>query len=242
MTVEDPEPANAPASELPVATALPKPAAPVPPLPRARPIVLDPRVLLVGGGVAFIGVMVLGVFLWMVPTAAARELQAACRGMKIESELNPALCPTGAACALPIAAPDFTAQDITGKQVKLSDLRGKVVLLEFWTFACWNCQHVEPEMKRWHAAYADRGLTVIGVHTPELDYEKDPANVERYVREHGITYPVAIDNDSATWDRYDNHAWPALYLIDRKGQIRYVRVGEGAYDETQRRIEALLAE
>src|SRR5512138_416887 len=116
MTVEDPEPANGPASELPVATALPKPAVPTP--PRSKAIVFDPRVLLVGGGVAFIGVLVLAVFLWMVPTAAARELQAACRGMKIESELNPALCPNGTACALPVAAPDFTAQDITGKQVK----------------------------------------------------------------------------------------------------------------------------
>ena len=140
-------------------------------------------------------------------------------------------------------APEITAgRWLNSSPRSLADLRGKVVLLEFWTFACWNCQHVEPEMKRWHAAYADRGLTVIGVHTPELDYEKDPANVERYVREHGITYPVAIDNDSATWDRYDNHAWPALYLIDRKGQIRYVRVGEGAYDETQRQIEMLLKE
>src|SRR4029079_15371475 len=108
--VEDPEPANGPTSELPVATAHPKQAAAVPAPPRTRPIVLDPRVLFVGGGVAFMGVVVLAVFLWMVPTAAARELQAACRGMKIESELNPALCPTGAAGARPNAAAVFRAQ------------------------------------------------------------------------------------------------------------------------------------
>jgi thiol-disulfide isomerase/thioredoxin len=124
----------------------------------------------------------------------------------------------------------------------LADLRGQVVLVEFWTFACWNCQHVEPRMKQWHAAYRDHGLRVIGVHTPELAIEKDPANVERYVREHGITYPVAIDTDFATWNRYGNEAWPALYLIDRRGQIRYVRVGEGAYEETERQIDALLRE
>jgi thiol-disulfide isomerase/thioredoxin len=143
----------------------------------------------------------------------------------------------------PRPAPEITAgRWLNSSPKSVADLRGKVVLLEFWTFACWNCQHVEPEMKRWHAAYADRGLTVIGVHTPELEEEKDPANVERYVREHGIAYPVAIDNAFATWDRYGNRAWPALYLIDRHGQIRYVRIGEGAYDETQKQIEALLAE
>ena len=143
----------------------------------------------------------------------------------------------------PRPAPEISAgRWINSAPLHLADLRGKVVLLEFWTFACWNCQHVEPEVKRWHATYADRGLTVIGVHTPELEEEKDPANVERYVREHGIAYPVAIDNEFATWDRYANRAWPALYLIDRRGQIRYVRVGEGAYEETQRQIEALLAE
>ena len=140
-------------------------------------------------------------------------------------------------------APEITAgRWLNSPPLHVADLHGKVVLVEFWTFACWNCQHVEPEVKRWHAAYANRGLTVIGVHTPELDYERDPANVEQYVREHGIAYPVALDTDSATWNRYANEAWPALYLIDRKGQIRYVRVGEGAYDETQRQIEALLAE
>ena len=140
-------------------------------------------------------------------------------------------------------APEISAgRWLNSPPLQLADLRGRVVLVEFWTFACWNCQHVEPQMKRWHAAYGDRGLTVIGVHTPELDEEKDPANVARYVREHGIAYPVAIDNDFATWNRYANQAWPALYLIDRRGQIRYVRVGEGAYEETQRQIEALLAE
>jgi thiol-disulfide isomerase/thioredoxin len=159
MTVEDPESA----SELPSATALPKAAPAVPTPSRSKAIVFDPRVLLVGGGVAFIGVLVLVVFLWMVPTAAARELQAACRGMKIESELNPALCPTGAACALPIAAPDFTAQDITGKQVKLSDLRGKVVLLNFWASWCGVCKTEKPALNAMAAEMASDDFVVIAL-------------------------------------------------------------------------------
>src|SRR5689334_5637329 len=95
-------------------------------------IMIDPRTLLVGGAVALVGVVVLGLFLWMVPAAAKREASAACRGLKVETELNPALCPggaSGAGCALPVPAPDFTAKDVTGKDVKLSDFRGKVVLL-----------------------------------------------------------------------------------------------------------------
>lgn len=153
------------------------------------------------------------------------------------------LCRPAAGEAIARPAPEVSAgRWLNSAPLRLADLRGRVVLLEFWTFACWNCQHVEPAMKRWHADYGARGLTVIGVHTPELEIEKDPANVERYVREHGIAYPVAVDNDFATWKRYGNQAWPALYLIDRRGQIRYVRVGEGAYEETQRQIEALLNE
>lgn len=107
---------------------------------------IDPRTLLVGGSVALVGVVVLGLFLWMVPNAAARERTAACRGMRVENALNPALCPNGTSCTLPVPAPDFTAKDITGKDVKLSDFRGKVVLLNFWASWCGVCKTEKPAL------------------------------------------------------------------------------------------------
>jgi thiol-disulfide isomerase/thioredoxin len=109
-------------------------------------VMIDPRTLLVGGAVALVGVVVLGMFLWMVPSAAARELTAACRGLKVDAELNPALCPNGASCTLPVPAPDFTATDLTGKTVKLSDFRGKVVLLNFWASWCGVCKTEKPSL------------------------------------------------------------------------------------------------
>jgi len=126
--------------------------------------------------------------------------------------------------------------------LRMQALRGKVVLVEFWTFACWNCQNVEPYVKAWHAKYAAQGLTVIGVHTPELARERVLANVRAYVKERAIAYPVLIDNGFATWRAYGNRYWPALYLVDKRGRIRHVAIGEGRYDETEARIRALLAE
>jgi len=124
----------------------------------------------------------------------------------------------------------------------LAGLAGKVVLVEFWTFGCYNCRNVEPHVKEWHRRYAERGLVVIGVHTPELRDERNVDNIRRYLLEHEISYPVVVDNDFATWNRYGNKAWPALYLVDKRGLIRLVRVGEGGYTETERTIEALLSE
>jgi thiol-disulfide isomerase/thioredoxin len=124
----------------------------------------------------------------------------------------------------------------------LAELRGKVVLVEFWTFACWNCQNVEPHVRAWHQRYAARGLVVIGVHTPELDRERDLANVKQYVKEHRITWPVLVDNGFRTWRAYGNRYWPAFYLIDGQGRIRHQRFGEGGYEEMEARIRELLAE
>ena len=118
----------------------------------------------------------------------------------------------------------------------------RVVLLEFWTYSCYNCQNTHPYVNSWHEEYADDGLLVIGVHRPEFEFEKDPASVEAAVREAGIAYPVVLDNDSATWDAYDNRYWPARYLIDADGFVRYTHFGEGAYDETEAKIRELLAE
>jgi thiol-disulfide isomerase/thioredoxin len=122
------------------------------------------------------------------------------------------------------------------------NLGEKVVLLEFWTYSCINCQNVQPYLNEWHEEYEDDGLLVIGVHRPEFEFEKDPTSVERAVGEAGIEYPVVLDNNSATWDAYDNRYWPARYLIDADGFIRYQHFGEGAYEENEQEIQELLAE
>ena len=126
--------------------------------------------------------------------------------------------------------------------LRLADLRGKVVIVEMWTFGCINCQHVMPSLKEWYSKYKDQGLVIIGNHFPEFSYEADLANLKDAIARNGIEYPVAQDNDGATWQAYKNQYWPALYLIDKQGHIRYVHIGEGGYKETEENIKALLAE
>ena len=140
-------------------------------------------------------------------------------------------------------APDIaTTTWLNSAPIHVEDLKGKVVMVEFWTFGCYNCRNVEPHVKEWHHKYAERGLVVIGVHSPEFSYEHDLDKVKRYLNEHDIRFPVPIDNDFATWNRYGNRYWPAMYVIDKQGVVRYIRVGEGGYQETERIIQALLAE
>jgi thiol-disulfide isomerase/thioredoxin len=126
--------------------------------------------------------------------------------------------------------------------LRLANLHGKVVLMDMWTFDCINCQHVIPALKEWYGKYKDQGLVIIGNHFPEFDYEKQLANVKDAVVRYGIAYPVAQDNDGTTWQAFGNHYWPTMYLIDKKGHIRYVHIGEGNYEETEASIKALLAE
>lgn len=126
--------------------------------------------------------------------------------------------------------------------LRLADLRGRVVLLEMWTFGCINCQNVMPSLREWHARYQDQGLVIIGNHYPEFSYEADLENLKKAIARFDIQYPVAQDNDGATWRAYKNHYWPALYLIDKQGHIRYVHIGEGRYQETEENIRALLEE
>ena len=130
----------------------------------------------------------------------------------------------------------------TDSPVSLSDLRGSVVLLDFWTFGCINCQRTQPYLNEWNAAYEDRGLRIIGVHSPEFDYERDAGNVRDALVEAGIRYPVALDNDFRTWREWSQRFWPARYLIDRSGTVRLVHYGEGAYEETEAAIQSLLAQ
>lgn len=140
-------------------------------------------------------------------------------------------------------APEISGHSwLNSKPLKLAELKGKVVLVEFWTFGCSNCRNVEPYVKSWHQKYADRGLVIIAVHAPEFSYERVLANVQRYIRYHAISYPVAIDNNFTTWKLYNNRYWPAMYLIDKRGVIRYLRVGEGGYRQTEQQIVELLEE
>jgi cytochrome c biogenesis protein CcdA/thiol-disulfide isomerase/thioredoxin len=121
-------------------------------------------------------------------------------------------------------------------------LRGKVVLVDFWTYSCINCLRTLPHVKAWYRTYRNRGLVVLGVHTPEFAFEHVPGNVKGAVQRLGIKYPVALDNDYATWNAFQNQYWPAKYLIDRQGHLRYYHPGEGEYDETEARIRTLLGE
>ncbi len=144
-------------------------------------------------------------------------------------------------------APEFTeTQDWFNtpgdRPLTLDSLRGRVVLIDFWTYTCINCIRTLPYLKAWNAAYANEGLTIVGVEAPEFAFEKDASNVEDAIGQFGLRYPVVQDNDMGTWNAYGNQYWPADYLIDAKGQVRYATFGEGDYDKTETAIRALLAE
>jgi cytochrome c biogenesis protein CcdA/thiol-disulfide isomerase/thioredoxin len=124
----------------------------------------------------------------------------------------------------------------------MSELRGKVVVVDFWTYSCVNCVRTIPYLKAWYDAYRDQGLVIIGVHTPEFEFEKNPANVQRAIEELGIDWPVVQDNGYDQWNAYGNHYWPAHYFIDAAGRVRYFHFGEGEYDIAEQVIRALLSE
>lgn len=141
------------------------------------------------------------------------------------------------------AAPEISNGTwINSEPLTLKNLRGRVVVVDFWTFGCYNCRNTLPSVKSWDARYRDKGLTIIGVHTPELDREKNIDNVRREIAALGIRYPVVTDNNYATWNAYGVEAWPTLFVLDKQGRVRWTHVGEGAYDETESVIKKLLAE
>lgn len=123
-----------------------------------------------------------------------------------------------------------------------ADLRGKVVLVEFWTFGCVNCQRAMPSVRGWAKRYRDEGLVVVGVHAPEFAFERDRNNVERAIRRMDLDFAVAMDNDFSIWKAWNNQYWPTLYLVDAQGRVRWRHIGEGAYEETEQAIRQLLAE
>jgi thiol-disulfide isomerase/thioredoxin len=215
-----------------------------------RRVVIDPRVILAGAGAALVGVAVLVLFLWMVPDAAAREREAACKGLKGEPVLNPALCPPNTVCSAPIPAPDFTATDINGKPVKLSDFRGKVVLVNFWASWCGVCKTEKPGLNAMAADMASGDFVVIALasdHTwtdalagviealgPPLSFEgrsRDEAFALVKTEfgklfPHGAPFKVLLDpppgegNIGAIASAWGITAVPESALIDRKGNLR----------------------
>ncbi|HEU4870423.1 MAG TPA: redoxin family protein [Pyrinomonadaceae bacterium] len=142
----------------------------------------------------------------------------------------------------PVAPEISSGMWINSEPLTLKSLRGRVVLIDFWTFACYNCRNTLPSLKKWDAQYKDKGLTIIGVHTPELDFERDIDQLRREVAGLGIKYPVVTDQDYSTWKAYAVEAWPTLFLLDKQGRVRWSHVGEGYYDETEEIIKKLLAE
>ena len=187
--------------------------------------------------------------LFILSIAAAILTVAACGGAE------PTATPAPTATAFPIdpdaepgavgsLVPEF--EEIAGwvntEPFAISDLRGKVVLVDFWTYTCVNCLRTIPYLKEWHEKYNDLGLDIVGVHTPEFEFEKVRENVAAAVEKHGLGWRMAQDNDFGTWRAFNNAAWPAKYLVDQNGVIRYTHIGEGAYDETEQKIRELLEE
>jgi thiol-disulfide isomerase/thioredoxin len=142
------------------------------------------------------------------------------------------------------AAPEFTGIEkwLNSDPLTIQQLRGKVVLIDFWTYTCINCINTLPYVKSWNQKYKDQGLVVIGVHTPEYPFERSTENVKTAIKRFNINFPVAQDNQYATWGAYNNQYWPAFYLIDKKGQVVYTHFGEGEYPQTEAAIKALLAQ
>lgn len=190
------------------------------------------------------------------PPAAQAPLPATARVDAVTAPTPTALAPKAMPSPTPAPAPTSTRRpsgplapaivsdtwlNTTGP-LAWDSLRGKVVMVEFWTFGCINCRNVLPEFKGYHRDFADKGLVIVGVHSPEFGFEKELANVKTAVRDLGVAFPVAIDNDFANWNRYNNRYWPTRYLIDKQGVLRYTHIGEGAYAETRAWIEQLLGE
>jgi len=140
--------------------------------------------------------------------------------------------------------PEFAGIEgwLNSEPLTKTGLQGKVVLVDFWTYSCVNCLRTLPHLMAWHQNYSQSGLVIVGVHSPEFEFEKNRANVEAAVKKFRIEYPIALDNNMSTWHAYKNHYWPAHYFVDRAGKIRYHHFGEGGYRHSEQVIRALLQE
>lgn len=155
----------------------------------------------------------------------------------------------GASAGASAATASFEAPEFSGitewlnsTPLTMKQLRGKVILVDFWTYDCINCINTLSHVVQWHDKYKDKGLVVVGVHTPEYAFERKTENVRTALKRFDIRYPVAQDNRYATWNAYNNRYWPAFYLVNKKGQVVYTHFGEGQYEQTEARIQQLLAQ
>lgn len=144
----------------------------------------------------------------------------------------------------PVRAPEFppSVTWLQGGPLRMSELRGKPVLIDFWDYTCVNCIRTLPYLMDWHRKYREHGLTIVGVHAPEFSFARESGNVQRAIGEYGIEYPVVLDNDYAIWQAWANRYWPAKYLVDSNGYLRYYHFGEGAYEQTEEAIRTLIRE
>ena len=142
------------------------------------------------------------------------------------------------------SAPNFTGinQWFNSGPLNMASLRGKVVLVNFWTYGCVNCVRTLPHVVRMNALYREKGLVVVGIHTPEFPFERSAANIQTALKRHGINYAVAQDNDNATWNAYRNRYWPAQYIVDKQGRIALTHFGEGNHEQIEQTIRRLLSE
>ena len=141
-----------------------------------------------------------------------------------------------------IHAPEIGRTWINASAATLRQLRGQVVLVDFWDYTCVNCIRTLPYIREWYRRYRHLGLTVIGVHTPEFHFAREPEHIRRAAQEFGLEYPIVLDNDYEIWQAYSNRCWPAKYLIDKDGYVRYYHFGEGSYSQTEEAIQKLLRE
>ncbi len=164
--------------------------------------------------------------------------------VNIQNKVNQPMPPLGNSLPILGRAPDFAGIDnwLNSKPLTIGELKGKVVLVDFWTYTCINCIRTLPHVTSWYEKYKNKGFVVVGVHTPEFEFEKKTANVQDAIYRFGIHYPVAQDNEYVTWNAYNNQYWPAEYLIDAKGNIRRTHFGEGEYDIQEQAIKDLLVE
>ncbi|HUZ70792.1 MAG TPA: redoxin family protein [Candidatus Saccharimonadales bacterium] len=183
----------------------------------------------------------------IVLLVVAAMVAAAIAVAVLRPQAPPTLAGTGSnARLLPVGqrspAPEFTGIDawINSPPLSVSGLRGRVALIDFWTFSCVNCVRTIPHLQALYSAYRSRGFVIIGVHSPEFDFEKMYANVVAAVGRRGVTWPVAVDSEMATWNAYGNQVWPAEYLLDQRGRVTYVNLGEGNYVQTDSAVASLL--